>query len=88
MPQGGSAQSSRTTQDTQQTPGSVTAPIGAATPPASQPAATPTPKAVIMPSSQPPADEHEVPILPLTGTGLVIGGVALLVAGRVSRRQR
>jgi anti-sigma factor RsiW len=86
-PQAGSAQSSRTTQDTQQTPGSVTAPSTTNTPPAIRPATTPTPKAVIMPGSQPPVGENEPPILPLTGTGLFIGGVALLVAGRVSRRR-
>jgi anti-sigma factor RsiW len=81
-----SAQATQTTARARQSPDVGSNPGVTNTPTADQAQATPTPR-----PSSPPPDTHsgeEPPIVPLTGAGLLIGGVALLVIGRVARRRR
>jgi hypothetical protein len=51
-------------------------------------APTPTPGSTVPRDSELPAPGPNLPLLPLTGAGLLAGGAVLVVVGRVARRRR
>ncbi len=86
----GSAQPTRSAAPTQQSPRVQTGTAATITPPADRGQASPTPPPTPTPATQiepPPSNHDELPLVPLTGAGLLTGGVALLVVGRVARRR-
>jgi anti-sigma factor RsiW len=86
-PNYGTTKSTGTADQSQQTPAAPTGPEATNTPTATDrigASTAPTPT----PFSEPPPSGQEPPLLPLTGAGLLTGGVALLVLGRVARRRR
>jgi len=82
------SKSTGTADQAQQTPAAPTGPEATNTPTATDRiGASPTPAPTPTPFSESPPSGQEPPLLPLTGVGLLTGGVALLVIGRVARRR-
>jgi len=85
----GSAQPTRVAAPTQQSPRVQNGPAATNTPPADRGQSSPTPPPTPATQYEPsPPDHDELPFVPLTGAGLLTGGLALLVVGRVAGRRR
>ncbi len=79
------AQTTRTPMDARSSPPTQGQASGTA--PTTPTEVTPTPRTTVS-SGPPPSGGAELPIGPLSGAGLLAGGLALVVVGRVAKRRR